>query len=105
MENLVYLAPSVTSNLLKAFVGFVGPLVAIGLIIFVCVQAYGMWKGSSGATLKKLLGGIMLFFIMLGAIFVAASYKELETSSKTSVKKVVDTVNNQATDAVDGRID
>lgn len=105
MSNFVYFADGVTSNLLNSFVGFIGPLIAIGLIIFTAKEAWGLYKGASGATAKKLMGGIALFFLMIGVIFIAKSYKDLETTSKQTVQKGVDIANKTVNDGVDGKID
>lgn len=104
MGNFVFLEGNVSSNLLNSFVNFIGPLVAIGLIIFVCKEAWGIHKGQSGATAKKLIGGILLFFVMIGTIFLAKNYKDLETASKNTVQKGVDITNKTVTDGVEGKI-
>ena len=104
--NLILLegGKGVTSNLLTSFVNFIGPLIAMGLIFFVCKEAWGIYKGAAGATAKKLAGGIILFFVMIGTIFLAKNYRDLETSSKTTVQKGVEIVNKTATDGVEGNI-
>lgn len=66
---------SLTGNVLNGLVAFLGPVVAIALVIFCVVQGFQIIKGNNGGSVGKLVMGIVLILFILGVMYLAKSWE------------------------------
>lgn len=92
----------VTETVLKQLINFLGPVVAIALIIYVVIKAFGIFKGNEGATFKSLIVGVLLIVFILGIMYGAGSFKTYGEVFQNFTTSAIEQVGNNATQIVGG---
>lgn len=81
----------ITNNILTNFIDFCAPIVGIALIIFCVIQAFQIFRGAEGASVKKMVSGVVILLFLLGIMFAAGSF---ETYGK-AFQNITDGIINQ----------
>lgn len=85
-----------TNNILKNLINFCAPLVAIALVIFCVLQGFQIFKGGDGASVKKLVTGVLLILFILGIMYAAGSFKSYGDAFKGVTDKVITNVSKDS---------
>ena len=92
----------ITSTILKNLIAFLAPVVAIFLVLFCVFQGGKLIKGSENGSVKKLIGGIVLFFFILGVMYAAGSFDTYATMFSNFAGSAVNQIGENATTIIGG---
>lgn len=86
----------ITNTILTNIINFLAPVVGIAMVIFCVIQAFKIFKGSEGASVKSLIIGIALLLFILGIMFAAGSFQTYGNIFKGVTDSAVQGVGNNA---------
>lgn len=62
-----------TQGILSQFVSFLTPLIGIAILIFCVVEGFKIFRGQEGASVKKLVSGLLVLVFIVGVMFATDS--------------------------------
>lgn len=86
-----------TETILTNVIAFLSPVVGIAIVVFCVIQAFKLFKGAEGASVKKLLIGVGILFLLLGIMALAGSFDTIATLFKDVVNTAVSKGTGDAT--------
>lgn len=93
---------TLTGNVLNGLVAFLGPVVAIALVIFCVVQGFQIIKGNQGGSVGKLVAGVVLILFILGIMYLAKSWDTYATMFSDLTSGAMEQFENDAGTILDG---
>lgn len=91
---------SAISHVVGWAAGIGGGLVALFMIVSIVKDGISFAKGSGNTSIFAIIGKILFLILLIGLIFLATNYTNLGKKAQTIGNTVVDTVNEQATNAL-----
>ncbi len=65
----------ITNTILQNLINFLAPVVGIAIVIFCVIQAFKIFRGQEGGSVKSLLIGVGILLLILGIMFAAGSFE------------------------------
>ena len=65
-----------TNSILNNLINFLAPVVGIALIVFCVIQAFKIFSGSEGGSVKKLVSRTIMLLFILGIMYAAGSFHQ-----------------------------
>ena len=85
-----------TNNILQNLINFLAPVVGIAIVVFCVVQAWKLFRGQPGASVKNLLLGVLVLPLILGIMYAAGSFEAYGNLFKGVSDEAINQVGGEA---------
>lgn len=92
----------ITNTILTNLINFLAPVVGIALVIFCVFQGFKIFKGSEGASIKKLIIGVLVLLFIIGIMFAAGSFETYGKAFQGIADSVITSGSGDANNIVGG---
>ena len=85
-----------SQTVLNNLVTFLLPCIGIAMVIFIAIEGFKIYKGAEGASIKKLILGILVFLALGGLMILAKNFTKTADTASTLIENIGDGLNDEA---------